>query len=153
MKAKLSLCVIKDRNSGILKRKCFSYLSCCPVAFSSFPLWHIKTTTACIPCMGRKFNFCGAFCFFVGGAEKSQRVHRVILLEPFMDPFEPHKCRRCKFLFRKRSLPFETVNAISQNGRCHFSQLSLPFETLDVISHDGRCQEGTDISDSLQRPA
>ena len=27
--------------------------------------------------------------------------------------------RRGKFPFRKRSLPFETVDAISQNGRCH----------------------------------
>ena len=31
---------------------------------------------------------------FVFSREGSQRVHRVILLEPFMDPFEPHKGRR-----------------------------------------------------------
>ena len=29
------------------------------------------------------------------------------------------RSRRRKFPFRKRSLPFETVDAISQNGRCH----------------------------------
>ena len=35
-------------------------------------------------------------------------------------------CRRRLFPFRKRSLPFETVVAISQNGRCHLKR-SLPF--------------------------
>ena len=33
---------------------------------------------------------------------------------------------RCKSPFRKRSLPFETVDAISQNGRCHLKR-SMPF--------------------------
>ena len=37
--------------------------------------------------------------------------------------------RRSKFPFRKRSLPFETVDAISQNGRCHLKR-SMPFRKL-----------------------
>ena len=37
--------------------------------------------------------------------------------------------RRRKFPFRKRSLPFETVDAISQNGRCHLKR-SMPFLKL-----------------------
>ena len=34
-----------------------------------------------------------------------------------------------KFPFRKRSLPFETVDAISQNSRCHLKR-SMPFLKL-----------------------
>ena len=38
-----------------------------------------------------------------------------------------------KFPFRKRSLPFETVDAISHNGRCHLKR-SMPFlMTVDAI--------------------
>ena len=37
--------------------------------------------------------------------------------------------RHRKFPFRKRSLPFETVDAISQNGRCHLKR-SMPFRKL-----------------------
>ena len=37
--------------------------------------------------------------------------------------------RRSKFPFRKRSLPFETVDTISQNGRCHLKR-SMPFRKL-----------------------
>ena len=66
---------------------------------------------------------------------------------------------RREFPFRKRSLPFETVDAISQNGRCHLKR-SMPFlRTVVAISPDGRChrkgrcQEGTDISDSLRQHA
>ena len=41
--------------------------------------------------------------------------------------------RRCKFPFRKGSLSFETVDAISQNGRCHLKR-SMPFlMTVDAI--------------------
>ena len=41
--------------------------------------------------------------------------------------------RRRKFPFRKRSLPFETVDAISHNGRCHLKR-SMPFlMTVDAI--------------------
>ena len=41
--------------------------------------------------------------------------------------------RRGKFPFRKRSLPFETVDAISHNGRCHLKR-SMPFlMTVDAI--------------------
>ena len=41
--------------------------------------------------------------------------------------------RRCKFPFRKRSLPFETVDAISHNGRRHLKR-SMPFlMTVDAI--------------------
>ena len=37
--------------------------------------------------------------------------------------------RRRKFPFRKRSLPFEAVDAISQNSRCHLKR-SMPFLKL-----------------------
>ena len=41
--------------------------------------------------------------------------------------------RRSKFPFRKQSLPFETVDAISHNGRCHLKR-SMPFlMTVDAI--------------------
>ena len=40
--------------------------------------------------------------------------------------------RRRKFPFRIRSLPFEMVDAISQNGRCHLKR-SMPFW------QNGRC--------------
>ncbi|KAL9951249.1 hypothetical protein ACROYT_G043882 [Oculina patagonica] len=44
-----------------------------------------------------------------------------------LDPRDLNKAiRRGKFPFRKRSLPFETVDAISQNGRCHLKR-SMPF--------------------------
>ena len=44
-----------------------------------------------------------------------------------------HRRRRRKFPFRKRSLPFETVDAISHNGRCHLKR-SMPFlMTVDAI--------------------
>ena len=42
--------------------------------------------------------------------------------------------RGCKFPFRKRSLPFETVVAISQNGRYHLKR-SIPFITVDYTLH------------------
>ena len=41
----------------------------------------------------------------------------------------PRKGQHRKFPFRKRSLPFETVDAISQNGRCHLKR-SMPFRKL-----------------------
>ena len=43
-------------------------------------------------------------------------------------------CRRRKFPFRNRSLPFETVVAISQNGNCHLKR-SMPFITVDYTLH------------------
>ena len=45
----------------------------------------------------------------------------------FVAPFA--LSRRRKFPFRKRSLPFETVDAISQNGRSHLKR-SMPFLKL-----------------------
>ena len=45
----------------------------------------------------------------------------------------PEPGRGRKFPFRKRSLPFEKVDAISQNGRCHLKR-SMPFlMTVDAI--------------------
>ena len=40
---------------------------------------------------------------------------------------------RRKFPFRKRSLPFETVDAISRNGRCHWKRLMPFLMTVDAI--------------------
>ena len=46
---------------------------------------------------------------------------------------------RRKFSFRKRSMSFlRTVVAIL-NGRYHFSERLLPFKTVDAISQNGRC--------------
>ena len=51
--------------------------------------------------------------------------------------------RRCwcrHFPFRKRSMPFVTVDVISNNSRCHFQQQSMSFPTtVDVISNNSWC--------------
>ena len=47
--------------------------------------------------------------------------------------------RRRLFLFRKRPLPFETVVAISQNGRCHLKR-SMPFFSSELHSLGLRTQ-------------
>ena len=44
--------------------------------------------------------------------------------------------RRRKFHFRKRSLPFETVDAISQNGLCHLKR-SMPFRGTVIAIENG----------------
>ena len=44
------------------------------------------------------------------------------------------------FPFRKRSLPFETVVAISQNGRCHLKR-SMPFFSSELHSLGLRTQK------------
>ena len=49
-------------------------------------------------------------------------------------------CRRRLFPFRKRSLPFETVVAISQNGRCHLKR-SMPFFSSELHSFGLRTQK------------
>ena len=46
----------------------------------------------------------------------------------------------CLFPFRKLSLPFETVVAISQNGRCHL-KWSMPFFSSELHSVGVRTQK------------
>lgn len=41
------------------------------------------------------------------------------IMDQLIEHCHSNTLRRRKFPFRKRSLPFETVDAISRNGRCH----------------------------------
>ena len=62
-------------------------------------------------------------------------VNIIILIDTHMTCMHSTKTvhgSRRKFPFRIRSLPFETVDAISQNGRCHLKR-SMPFW------QNGRC--------------